>query len=48
MEDSSLVDNINPNTNNHIVETTKFNEFITSSKYWDINPLANILRGQHY
>lgn len=41
MEESSLLDKINPNMSYYIVENTKVNDF--STKHWDLSPLVNIL-----
>lgn len=43
MEDSSLVDKINPNTSHYIVKNAKVSDFITSNKHWGIKDLTNIL-----
>lgn len=43
MENSTLVDKLNPNMSHHIVETAKVSDSITFTKQCHINPLVSIL-----
>lgn len=42
IEDSPLIDKINLNMSHNTIENTEVSDFITSSKWCDINPLVNI------
>lgn len=43
MEDSPLVDKINPNMTQHMEENANVKNFVTPTKHWDTNSLVNIL-----